>query len=231
MRKPFFLIALATFCQIGSAVAQIEITEDDNVAIMQQSEPQSQESEPTITETVPPPTKTRAKNFTERQTQYLKMAYIVGEKLGHGATMQAIMLQESRAGEAAAIGNPTAPQRRQSYGIMQIQIVAARSVLKRFPEVCQQIYNGRKCNNVSTGEIVKTLIHNKEASILIATYNFHLMMKLTKGSWHRAVAAYNAGIGNALQMKAPSKYGYVESIARKVQTVVKPFNQGIGLIQ
>lgn len=226
------MILAVVFGQFGLVVAQNDTIEDDNtVALVQQQtelQPQQQEDQPAL-EAKDKPEILKAKAYTRKQTENMKLAYQIGEELGHGHTMQAILLQETTAGEGHAIGNQTSPVGKRSYGLMQVQVVAARSVLERFPEVRERYFGDRPLRKVMDEEIIALLLTNKEASIRIATYNFHLMMRLTKGSWHRAVAAYNAGIGNALQMKEPSRFGYVRDVALKVHNVVKPFNKEIGL--
>jgi hypothetical protein len=232
MKKPYiFLILILAFVfgQVGLVIAHNDIIEDDNVAQVQQTEPQLQQDTELVIEAKDKPVLLKAKAYTRKQTENMKLAYEVGEELGHGHTMQAILLQETIAGEGHTIGNQASPVGKRSYGLMQVQVVAARSVLQRYPEVYQKYFGDRPYRKVMDEEIIALLLTNKEASMRIATYNFDLMMKLTKGSWHRAVAAYNAGIGNALQMKEPSKFGYVRDVALKVHNVVKPFNKEIGL--
>lgn len=141
-------------------------------------------------------------------------------------TMQSILLQETGGGVSSLVGNPGAPKTQRSYGLMQLQVSAARSVLSRQPELCDEIFNDQQCNRkLSDDKIIHVLLTNPIANIKIATYHFQLYLSIVRGDWNRAVAGYNAGIGTALKMKNPGKFKYVQEISKKQTNLVDRFNE------
>lgn len=153
----------------------------------------------------------------------MKLAYAIGSEIGHPETMQALMLQES-GGRSAVIGNKNASVSKRSYGIMQVQIVAARSVMQRYPDIKERYFPDRRSSSITNQELVDLLLSNDEANIRIAAYHFRLYLSIAKGNWDRAVAGYNMGIGNAIHLHNPSDVDYVVSVKQKLNKIVKPFN-------
>lgn len=154
----------------------------------------------------------------------MKLAYAIGSEIGHPETMQALMLQES-GGRSALVGNKTAPINKRSYGIMQVQIVAARSVMQRYPDIVDRYFPNRSASSITNHELVDLLLSNDEANIRIAAYHFRLYLSIAKGNWDRAVAGYNMGIGNAIHLSDPADVGYVVGVKQKLNKIVKPFNR------
>ena len=145
----------------------------------------------------------------------------MAEQYGHHETMQAILLQESKGGLDPTIKSYTGSG---SYGLMQVQIVAARSVLSKYPNIREIYFPGRKLESVKNKEIVALLVDNDDANIHIAIYHFNLYLSIVRGNWTKAVAAYNMGIGNALKIASHDDNPYVKSIRTKIQTTVRQFN-------
>lgn len=146
----------------------------------------------------------------------MRKVFEIGSEIGHPETLQAILLQESNGG--------LAKQGHKSYGLMQVQVVAARSILTRVPELRTQYYGDRPISDISYAELVYLLMHNDEANIRIAAHHFKLYFRLVGQDWDKAVAAYNAGIGGVRKIQNPAEFRYVVEIRDKLQRVVRPFN-------
>lgn len=162
-------------------------------------------------------------------TANLKKVYDIAKNIGHPETMQAILMQESGGGVANPVGNLKSPVGKRSYGIMQVQVVAARSILTRYPETFERYFPDRKYSSVSDEEIIALLIRNDEANIRIATQHFGLYLSLSNGDWNKAVAAYNMGIGNANKRSDHANVSYVKEIKARMIKLVKPFNKNNGI--
>jgi hypothetical protein len=162
-------------------------------------------------------------------TTNLKKVFTIAKNFGHPETMQAILLQESGGGVANPVGNLASPVGKRSYGIMQVQVIAARSILTRYPEIFAKYFPDRMYSSVSDEEVISLLIANDEANIHIASQHFTLYLALSKGDWHKAVAAYNMGIGNANKRSNHSEYPYVRDVKTRLQSVIRPFNKANNL--
>lgn len=162
-------------------------------------------------------------------TDNLLIVFYVGKEVGNPETLQAILMQESGGRAHNAVGNTNSPVGKRSYGLMQVQLAAARSVLQRYPKVYNKYFAGRKYGSVMDEEIIALLLTNDEANARIAAYHFKLYLTMSDGDWDRAVAAYNAGIGGVENIPNPSEYQYVVDVREKMADVVRPFNQKHGL--
>lgn len=162
-------------------------------------------------------------NMTFAET--MKKVFTVGREIGHPETLQAILLQETAGGRSAAIGNKNSPVGKRSYGLMQVQVVAARSILERNPSVLKRYFPERTYVSLFDEEIIALLLTNDEANIRIAAHHFNLYLKLSDGDWDRAVAAYNAGIGGVERIPEPAEFPYVIDVKAKLEEVVRPFNR------
>lgn len=163
--------------------------------------------------------------FSSSSAENMKKVFLVGREVGNPETMQAILLQETNGGVGHAIGNKASPVGKRSYGLMQIQVVAARSILQRTPTVFKKYFPDRTYDSVADEEIIALLLTNDEANIRIAAYHFKLYLQLCGGDWDRAVAAYNAGIGGVNGIPQPSEFGYVVGVKAKLDSAVRPFNR------
>jgi Transglycosylase SLT domain len=167
--------------------------------------------------------------FSATTSQSLKTVYLVGREVGNPETLQAILLQETRGGQTEPIGNKDSPVGKRSYGLMQVQVVAARSIFTRYSEVYQRYFPTRKYDTIADEEIIALLLTNDEANIRIAAYHFKLYLQLSSGDWDRAVAAYNAGIGAVNNIPIPAEFDYVIKVKAKMETEVRTFNRKHGL--
>lgn len=158
----------------------------------------------------------------------LLTVFHVGREVGNPETLQAILIQES-GGTPTTVGNKGSPVGKRSYGLMQVQINAARSVLQRNQKLVKQYFKGRSYGSLVDEEIIAVLITNDEANVRIAAHHFQIYYKLCGGDLDKAVAAYNTGIGGVEAIPNPSEFQYVLSIKAKLQDVVRPFNQKHGL--
>lgn len=169
--------------------------------------------------------------YLDTKTENMKLAHTVGKEVGNPETLQAILLVESRGGVGSLIGGAGLPILKRSYGIMQVQINTARSVLERTPTLVDRYFPERPYRSITNDEIIKLLLTNNEANIRIAAYNFKMNMSFVKGNWDRAVAAYNVGIGTVLKTGINcSEYGYVKLVKSKLTTTVRKFNQDNDLV-
>lgn len=163
-------------------------------------------------------------NLDKIAADHLFTVFTIGKEIGHPETLQAILMQETNGGRSSRIGNPSAPLTQRSYGLMQVQIVAARSVFNHFPQIRQMYFEDRSTKSLSNQEIASLLLDNDDANIRIAAYHFKIYMNLAKGNWTKAVAAYNMGIGNAFKI-TDHNTSYVQSIRNHLKTFVQPFNR------
>lgn len=159
----------------------------------------------------------------------MKMVFAIGREVGNPETLQAILLKETSGGTSILIGNRNSPVGKRSYGVMQVQVVAARSVLQRYPKVFARYFPNRTYNSVLDEEVIALLLTNNEANIRIAAHHFQLYLSLCEGDWEKAVAAYNAGIGAVQNIAVPAEFQYVIDVKNKIETIVRPFNDKHGL--
>jgi hypothetical protein len=156
--------------------------------------------------------------MTQAVVKNLILAYQIGKEiLGSPETLQAIMMQESK-GVSGLIGNKNAAQLDRSYGLMQVQIPTARSVLRSNDEVLGRYFPNRSVRNVKDGEIERLL------NIRIAAHHFKADMQFAKGNWDKAVASYNLGMGGVQRIKNCAKFPYVTGVRSYLRRVIQPFN-------
>lgn len=167
--------------------------------------------------------------FSSSFAQNMKKVFMVGREVGNPETLQAILLQETRGGQTEPIGNKESPVGKRSYGLMQVQVVAARSIFERNPAVFQLYFPDRKYGSVLDEEIIALLLTNDEANIRIAAHHFKLYLAMCGGDWSRAVAAYNAGIGGVTKIAVPAEFEYVVKVKTKLEGDVRAFNRKNGL--
>lgn len=154
----------------------------------------------------------------------LILAYQIGkEVVDHPEYIQAIMMQESR-GVSGQIGNKAAEMKKRSYGLMQVQIPSARSILKQHSRVRDLYFPNRSVATVSDVEIERLLLHNDEANVRIAAHHFKRDLAESKGNIDRALASYNLGSGGVKKIKNHSRFPYVVGVKRHLQRTIVPFN-------
>lgn len=162
--------------------------------------------------------------------QHLTMVYEVASEYGHPEVLQAMLMQESNGGtHPTLIGSPNAPLSKRSYGVMQVQVSTARSLMERYEHLRDKYFPSREVKHISDREIRTMLLTNHKANVEIATVLFELYLHISNGNVDRAIAAYNVGIGGVKKLRSLSKFKYVKEVRQKIKTVVKPFNEQYGL--
>lgn len=164
------------------------------------------------------------------KTQNLIMVHEVASKYGYPEVMQAMLLQESNGGtHPTLIGSPNAPPNKRSYGVLQVQVATARTLLKRYSYLHDMYFPDRAVSNVSDREIQTLLLRDHRANAEMAVALFDLYLRMSNGNVDRTIAAYNVGIGGVKKLRSPSNFKYVREVRQKMKTVVKPFNEQYGL--
>ena len=95
----------------------------------------------------------------------MRLAFSVGNEVGNPETLQAILLVESKAGTGGLVGGKHLPVLKRSYGIMQIQVGTARSILTRTTELVGRYFPNRQYRSITNNEIINLLLTNNEANI------------------------------------------------------------------
>ncbi len=157
--------------------------------------------------------------LTDEQIELLKMAYEIGMADGgreHAELVQAVMLQETIAGHLGRIGHMTAPVGKRSYGIMQVKVVAARDVLKKFPDEFDHFR--------ADEELIARLLMDDEFNIRVGS-KFLMHLRPRTQSTEQLLVAYNIGLRASRKVKQAGQFKYTQRTQRNLQRVVRPFNQ------
>lgn len=162
---------------------------------------------------------TRTKSWlTDEQTQLLHSAYEIGFEDGgheHAEILQAVLLQETIAGQLGRIGHMTARVGKRSYGVMQVKVSAARDVLKKHKHF------GRFR---SDEELIVALMTDDEFNMRIAS-KFLIFLGQKTDSVEAALVAYNIGLRASRKINDPEYFKYVVRTKRNLKEVVQHFNQ------
>ena len=156
--------------------------------------------------------------LTDEQTQLLHSAYEIGFEDGgheHAEVLQAVLLQETIAGQLGRIGHMTARVGKRSYGVMQVKVSAARDVLKKHKHF------GRFR---SDEELIVALMTDDEFNMRIAS-KFLLFLGKKTDSVEAALVAYNIGLRASRKIADPNNFKYVVRTQRNLKEVVQHFNQ------
>lgn len=159
--------------------------------------------------------------LTPEQMELLQLAYEVGFEDGgheHAELLQAILMQETIAGQLGRMGHMTAPVGKRSYGVMQVKVTAARDVLNEFSEF------GRFR---ADEELIVKLLSDDEFNLRIAS-KFLLQLSNKVGIPERALVAYNIGLRASYQIAEPQSFKYVLATNGHLEEVVRPFNHRFG---
>ncbi|ALP53071.1 hypothetical protein Tel_07830 [Candidatus Tenderia electrophaga] len=159
--------------------------------------------------------------LTDEQAVLMQTAYEIGLADGgaaHGELLQAVLLQETIAGQLGRIGHMTAPVGKRSYGVMQVKVSAARDVLRRHEAF------GRFR---SDEELIVALMSDDVFNMRIAS-KFLLHLKNHTHSEDAALVAYNIGLRASRKIAKPTKFKYVVRTRRNLTEVVQHFNQTVG---
>ena len=155
--------------------------------------------------------------FTPEQLDLLGMAYTIGYQDGgetHARLVQAVLLQETIAGQLGRLGHLSAPMGKRSYGVMQVKVVAARDVLRMRP----QLGSFR-----TDDQLITRLITDDEFNIRVASAYLKMLRK-HEGSDHQALVAYNIGMHAARRVAHAAKFKYVRKVERYLAVVVPSYN-------
>ena len=155
--------------------------------------------------------------FTPDQLDLLGMAYTIGYQDGgetHAKLVQAVLLQETIAGQLGRLGHLSAPMGKRSYGVMQVKVVAARDVLKRHPDL--GTYH-------TDDQLITRLIADDEFNIRVASAYLKMLRRHT-GSDRQALVAYNIGMHAARRVLDAGDFKYVRKVERYLASVVQRYN-------
>lgn len=172
------------------------------------------------------------KKYNAEQRKLLTIAYYTGQEVGYPETIQALLLQETNAGEYGnRIGDVNQPMGKRSYGVMQVKVATAHTVMKRYPTFVKQYFpQYKREDQIRSEELIIKLIQDDEFNIRVGAYNFMMMRKGVK-TWEGAIVAYNTGIGAYRSIKHPKLHKYYKSVVYKISNQVRPFNEKGGLVQ
>lgn len=159
--------------------------------------------------------------LTPEQMDLLQLTYEVGFEDGghkHAELLQAILLQETIAGQLGRMGHMTAPVGKRSYGVMQVKVTAARDVLNQYSELGE--YHADE-------EVIARMLSDDEFNIRIAS-KFLLQLSTKVKSADRALVAYNVGLGGSNSVAEPRQFKYVVAAHDYLEEIVRPFNHRFG---
>lgn len=151
------------------------------------------------------------------QLALLKTAYAIGYQDGgkqQARLVQAVLLEETVAGQLGRLGDLSAPLGKRSYGVMQVKVAAARDVLRDHPEIASFI---------SDEQLITRLIADDEFNIRVASAYLQHLRRLT-GDDHEALVAYNVGMNGARRVADVSDFKYVQGVERYLSEVVGRYN-------
>jgi hypothetical protein len=155
--------------------------------------------------------------FSSEQLALLGMAYNIGDEDGgktHAKLVQAVLLQETIAGQLGRLGHLSAPLGKRSYGVMQVKVAAARDVLRHRPQL----------GYFRTDEqLITRLITDDEFNIRIASAYLKYLRRYM-GSDHQALVAYNIGLNAARRVMDAGDFKYVQNVERYLAIVVQRYN-------
>ncbi len=157
--------------------------------------------------------------LTDEQIDLLKLAYDVALADGgreHAELVQAVLLQETIAGQLGRIGHMTAPVGKRSYGIMQVKVTAARDVLRKFPDDFDRFR--------ADEELIASLLMDDEFNIRVGS-KFLMHLRPYTQSTEQLLVAYNIGLRASRKVEHADKFKYTLRTQRNLHRVVKPFNQ------
>ncbi len=157
--------------------------------------------------------------LTEEQMNLLKMAYEIGFADGgreHAELVQAVLLQETIAGQLGRMGHMTAPVGKRSYGVMQVKVTAARDVLRKFPDE----FGRFRADEL----LIAKLLMDDEFNIRMGS-KFLVHLRPHTDSTEALLVAYNIGLRASRKVEQADEFKYTLRTQRNLERVVKPFNR------
>jgi hypothetical protein len=167
--------------------------------------------------------------FTNIAVQNLKLLREVVTEMNaqeHLLTLQAIMMVETQAGTGGSIGLPRAHPNRRSYGWMQLTIPTARVLFRDNDNLRVQYFGERVLKSVKDKEIMQLLLTDHKLNVRMGIMLYTMYFDMVKHQWARTVAAYNMGIGNAMNRPNAPKSIYVTKV-RHWLPILKILNKKI----
>jgi hypothetical protein len=150
------------------------------------------------------------------QNEVLKTAYSLGRQIGHPELVQAIAWKESKA-IPNAVGQG-------AYGVMQVQVASARSVLKQNPDLIDEHFPNETYATLTNSDIRRALTDSTEANIAIAVTLLQQYIDIARGNLAKAIVGYNVGIGAASRMTNHSHHSYFNDVMRIQRQIIRPWN-------
>jgi len=168
--------------------------------------------------------------YTAKQQELLEIAYIKGSRVGFPETIQALLLQETRAGLFGdGIGDTTLEVGRRSYGVMQMKVGTTRMVLKKHKSLILKYFPRRKTyNRLRDEDIIIKSVLDDTFNIHMASLKFKMHRERSK-TWAQAVVAYNRGQRASTRIGNHTTHKYFKDIRHKVLNEVRPFNDKINI--
>lgn len=155
--------------------------------------------------------------LSSEQVALLGMAYNIGYQDGgktHARLVQAVLLQETIAGQLGRLGHLSAPLGKRSYGVMQVKVTAARDVLRFRPDLGDFL---------TDEQLITRLITDDEFNIQVASA-YLKFLRDNMGSDHQALVAYNIGLNAARRVMDAADFKYVQKVERYLTVVVQRYN-------
>lgn len=140
--------------------------------------------------------------MTERQHDLLIYAWHEGMARDLSITTTSILLQESSAGTDHKVGDRSNGFGRRSYGVMQLQLSAARDALEHCPELG---------TFRTEEEIIARLIHDDRWNIRVGVCFLDRLNSRGSMSWRELITAYNRGVQGSRAVD-PTTFPYTVSV-------------------
>lgn len=140
--------------------------------------------------------------MTERQHDLLVYAWHEGMTRNLAVTTASILLQESSAGTDHKVGDRANGFGRRSYGVMQLQLAAARDALEHCPELG---------TFRTEEEIIARLIHDDRWNIRVGVCFLDRLNSRQSMTWRELITAYNRGIQGSRAVD-PNTFPYTLSV-------------------
>ena len=193
-------ITLAAAASVGAVKTIVPLVAQNGTSVMAIGGSRSDGGTPIMSIKLP-------EKMTSRQAELLSFAYNVAKSDGFSEPkyLQGIILQESNAGNmgqfrVAGLTNAVGDR---YFGIGQIKMVAAKAVMKRYPELWSYL------DTRTDEELQARLIVDDKFNIRIAS-KYALLMGINKDPTF-AITAYNRGPGGA-KLVDPNTHHYTVKV-------------------
>lgn len=153
-----------------------------------------------------------ARHITPKQAELLTLAEIIAKQDGHTEPrlLQGLLMQETHAGaNPHYLKSPGG-----NHGVGQIRVVAARHVLRDYPELMSQF-------NVSPKDekgLVKKLVHDNHFNVSIMSKYLLILRKAGFNTMKQLALAYNQGAGGAKKQNSET-FPYVKGVMKHIKDI------------